>query len=183
MAHLSLKFSFKTTPDGKLVYFPWSSFGPGYEVQTEAQHQAIRRYNRVSTTVGIPLFIATYLAWKFDLDLVWRLLGLVLVAAHFAHFAWQVRRWQGELPRSNLQMSHKEVREARLATLPSAFLWFFVGLTGLIAAGGVALIVTGAAVAGGIFFFLLFGGFAGLFAWGLAIQRRLRLAPPRGERP
>ncbi len=79
MAWMAL--SFKTAPDGKKVYFPWSTFGPGYEVADEAQEEAIHQYNGISTLIELPLVIATGIAWKTDADLIWRLAGLVLVAA------------------------------------------------------------------------------------------------------
>jgi len=169
-----MKLTFKTTPEGKQVYFPWGSFGAGYEVRSDAQEAAIRRYHRISTVIGLPLVLATAAAWKLDADLLWRLLGLALVAAHLSHYAWQVKQWEKVLPRSTLELTHTEVREARLATISPALLWFFFGLCLLIALGGIALIVSGWGVAGGFLFLFLFGGLAAAFGWLLTTQHRIK---------
>jgi hypothetical protein len=171
-----MKLTFKTTPEGKQVYFPWGSFGAGYEVRSDAQEQAIRRYHRISTVIGLPLILATAAAWRLDADLLWRLLGLALVAAHLSHYAWQVQQWDNVLHRSTLELTHKEVREQRLATMSPVLLWFFFGLCLVIALWGIALIVSGWGVGAGFFFLFLFGGFAALFGWMLTTQHRIKQA-------
>jgi hypothetical protein len=172
-----MKLTFKTTPEGKRVYFPWSAFGTGYVVQSKEQEQAIRRSHGISTAIGLPLVLATAAAWKLDADLVWRLLGLALVAAHLAHFAWQVKQWGKAMPRSGLELTHKKVREEKLASIGSGRLWFGLGLSGLMVAGSVALILFTDAAGLGVFLVAIFGALGACFWWLLGVQRRVRSTP------
>lgn len=172
-----MKLSFKTTPDGKLVYFPWSAFGPGYEVPTEEHEQAIRRYHQISTIIGLPLVLATAAAWRFDAGLVWCLLGVALVIVHFAHFGWRVRMWAEDMPSSDLQVTHREVREKKLAAIGSVRLWFGLALALTMSILAVIIVIVFGDVALGLLLLAIFAPLSACLGWLLAVQRRVKRQP------
>lgn len=51
--------AFKTTPDGRKLFFPWGALGRGYEIGPEQDYETLRRRIKLWTIVGLALILVT----------------------------------------------------------------------------------------------------------------------------
>ena len=50
--------AFKTTPEGRRLFFPWGAMGRGYEIGPEQDYETLRRRIKLWTIVGLVLILA-----------------------------------------------------------------------------------------------------------------------------
>jgi hypothetical protein len=55
--------SFKTTEDGRRLFFPWGTLGQGYVIPSEKDFERLRRNVKVYLVVSLPLVIGA-VTWK-----------------------------------------------------------------------------------------------------------------------
>src|SRR4051812_7202496 len=53
--------SFKTTPDGRRLFFPWGTFGHGYIIGSEPEFRRLQRQLRIYLIVALSLIVG--LSW------------------------------------------------------------------------------------------------------------------------
>ena len=74
--------AFKTTPDGRRLFFPWGALGRGYEIGPEQDYETLRRRIKLWTIVGLVLILAASQVLGF-------LAGFIAAAAMIAfYFGW-----------------------------------------------------------------------------------------------
>jgi hypothetical protein len=55
--------SFKTTDDGRRLFFPWGTLGRGYDIPSEEELERLRRHVKAYMVVSLPLIIVA-VTWK-----------------------------------------------------------------------------------------------------------------------
>ena len=50
--------AFKTTPDGRRLFFPWGALGHGYEIGPEQDYETLRRRIKLWIVVALVLILA-----------------------------------------------------------------------------------------------------------------------------
>jgi hypothetical protein len=55
--------SFKTTEDGRRLFFPWGTLGRGYAIPSEAEFERLRRGVKAYLAISLPLIILA-VTWK-----------------------------------------------------------------------------------------------------------------------
>ena len=49
--------SFKTTEDGRRLFFPWGTLGRGYAIPSEEEFERLRRRVKAYLAISLPLII------------------------------------------------------------------------------------------------------------------------------
>jgi glucan phosphoethanolaminetransferase (alkaline phosphatase superfamily) len=171
---------FRKTADGTRVFFPWGNFGPAYEMPSDSLHDEITRYRAVSTFIGLLAIAITAFAWRAHLDLAWRIGGILVVLAVFAHYVIKVRGWTKGLTMSAARIDTKAESRARLLQMNPVKLWFALILSLLFAAAG-CLLLTTKAVGGGIACIGFGGSLSAVFIWVLKRRQEAKRNPLHGE--
>jgi hypothetical protein len=164
--------SFKETKSGRMAFYPWGRFGKGYETQTEAQYQALKRFVIRYYVAMVPLGIA---AGVFRL---WIAIALLLPVSILI-YVLAVRTLTRDLPRTDEKITMKDSYEAQARRHSPAVLWAMLIVSLLFVAGGVVLISGPGELLAGLLAIVFFGACAAVFAWMLLVRRRLlRQADP-----
>ncbi len=71
--------AFKTTPDGRKLFFPWGPLGRGYEIEPTQNYETLRRRIKIWTIFGLVLILVTNNFRGF-------LTGLIATAALIAFY-------------------------------------------------------------------------------------------------
>jgi hypothetical protein len=158
--------TFKTTPDGKRLFFPWGTLGRAYVVRTEADYQRMRSQIKTSLAAGMVVIIALVATRAYQLGFAATALWCVLYAGWVA---WRVRG----LDPSDERLTWREATTAQARTHSALFLWFgAICSLGFVAVGIFMLTVDSSqplVAGGGILFF---GFCAFQFARMLLLRRR-----------
>ncbi len=168
--------SFKDLENGKRAFYPWGRFGKGYEIQTEEQYEALRRFVIRYYIVVLPLGI---LAGAFR---VWFAL-VVLVPLSVLVFVLKSRKLTSGLPRTDEKLTFKDSYENQARRHSPVMLWGMLIMSLLFVAGGVVLMAGPGEILIGLLAIGFFGACATVFAWMLLARRRaLRQADPETTR-
>ena len=162
--------TFKTTPDGKRLFFPWGTLGRGYIVGTETDYERLRSQVKTSLAVGRVVIIVLTGTHAYQLGFA---AAAVWCALYVAWVAWRLRG----LEPSNERLTRREAMTTQARTHSVLFLWFGgICSFGFVAAGVFMLTVDPDRwlVAGGA---ILFFGFC---AFQFARMIRLRRHAGRG---
>lgn len=73
---------FKTTPDGRRLFFPWGVLGRGYVVGSELDYERLRGQIKIFVIAGMALMLGTVALQRFLAGL------LVLAALYVFYLAW-----------------------------------------------------------------------------------------------
>lgn len=160
--------SFKTTPDGHRVFFPWGVFGRGYLIGSQPEYERLRRHVTMLVVVGMVLAIATMIGvqalWKLQ-SVTGLLAALVFSLVYMGFYAAWLPSLLRDLQPSRERLSLRESMATHARAHSPMLLWAleicslgFVGLSVFIVASdpGKWLI----AIAGGVFFGFCAAGFA-----------------------
>ena len=108
--------SFKTTADGRRLFFPWGLWGRGYVIGSEHDYEQLRRQITIYNIVVMVLIIGT-LTWLGFVA------GLVIGAALIVFYlAWSQYLLRGLQP-SDETLSLGESMTSQARTLSPALLW------------------------------------------------------------
>jgi hypothetical protein len=157
--------AFKTTPDGRKLFFPWGALGRGYEIGPEQDYETLRRRIKLWTIIGLVLILVTSQLLGF-------LASLIVTAAMLAFYLGWMQFLLRSLRPSDERLTVRESMTTRARTLSPVLLWtFLVASIAFVVASLFILIVTPdkwpAAIAGIVFF----GAAAAVFGFML-VQRQ-----------
>jgi hypothetical protein len=159
---------FKTTPDGRRLFYPWGVFGRGYTIPSEQQYERLRGRIKTYTIAALVLIIGAAVLlkslWAFAVA------GLLIVF----YRAWTPFLLR-DLQPSDEKLSLTESMTAQARAQSGSILWLLLILSLLFVATGIAMLVFDpdrwlTAVSGTVFFGLC----AAVFVRMLVLQRRAR---------
>ena len=157
--------AFKTTPDGRRLFFPWGALGRGYEIGPEQDYETLRRRIKLWTIVGLVLILVA-------LPLLGFLAGFIVSAAMIAFYCVWMRYVLRSLRPSAERLTIRESMITQARAQSPVLLWTFLIVSiAFVLASVFILIVTPdkwpVAIAGMVFF----GACAAVFAFML-VQRQ-----------
>ena len=157
--------AFKTTPEGRRLFFPWGALGRGYEIGPEQDYETLRRRIKLWTIVGLVLILAA-------LQLLGFLAGFIVSAAMIAFYCGWMRYVLRNLRPSAERLTVRESMITQARAQSPVLLWTFLIVSiAFVVASLFILIVTPdkwpVAIAGIVFF----GACAAVFGFML-IQRQ-----------
>jgi hypothetical protein len=157
--------AFKTTPDGRRLFFPWGAMGRGYEIGPEQDYETLRRRIKLWTIVGLVLILVACQVLGF-------LAGFIAAAAMIAFYCGWMRYVLRSLRPSAERLTVRESMITQARAQSPVLLWTFLIVSiAFVLASLFILIVTPdkwpVAIAGMVFF----GACAAVFAFML-IQRQ-----------
>lgn len=158
--------TFKTTPDGQRLFFPWGTLGRGYVVASEKDYEGMRQQVKSYLIVGMILIIGAMAGREYVLGFA---AAGVWCALYVAWTAWRLRSLQP----SRERLTSREVMAEQARAHNPIFLWF-AGIASLVfLAGGIFILVVDPRqwlVAGGT---ILFFGFCLVrFVQMIRVRRR-----------
>jgi hypothetical protein len=158
--------AFKTTPDGRRLFFPWGALGRGYEIGPEQDYETLRRRIKLWTIVGLALILVA-------LQLLGFLAGFIAAAAMIAFYFGWMRYVLRSMRPSSETLTIRESMTAQARAHSRASLWTFEVLSiAFVLASVIILIVTPdkwpVAIAGMVFFG------AGAIIFGFMLVQRQR---------
>jgi hypothetical protein len=127
--------SFKTTPDGRKLFYPWGFLSRGYVVPTDDEFDTLRRtYKTVWIVIFILVFVTVVL---FEVP-------LLPLAAWVIYLIWLliwIRTKTRGLSPANEKLTYGEALNNETSKLSSGLLWFFEILSLLFIIYGVFLLI------------------------------------------
>jgi hypothetical protein len=157
--------AFKTTPDGRKLFFPWGALGRGYEIGPEQDYETLRRRVKLWTIVGLVLILVTSQLLGF-------LASFIVTAAMLAFYLGWMQFLLRSLRPSDERLTIRESMTTQARAQSPVLLWTcLIASIAFVVASLFILIVTPdkwpVAIAGIVFF----GAAAAVFGFML-VQRR-----------
>jgi hypothetical protein len=158
--------AFKTTPDGRRLFFPWGALGRGYEIGPEQDYETLRRRIKLWTIVGLVLILVASQLLGF-------IAGFIAAAAMIAFYCG----WMGYLLRGLRRSAERlTVRESMITQARAqspVLLWTFLIVSIAFVLASVFILMAApdkwlTAIAG----ILFFGAGAVVFAFMLVQRQR-----------
>jgi hypothetical protein len=125
--------AFKTTDDGRRLFFPWGVFGRGY-VLTEGQYEKLQRQVKIYTIVTLVLIIAMVVLKEY-------VATAVVVALLIGFYLIWMKFVLPDLQPSEERLSLEESMTSQAVTHSPAMLWFLTILSFAFVAAGVLILV------------------------------------------
>ena len=158
--------AFKTTPDGRKLFFPWGALGRGYEIGPEQDYETLRRRIKLWIVVGLVLILVASQLLGF-------LAGFIAAAAMIAFYFGWMRYVLRSLRPSAERLTVRESMTTQARAQSPVLLWTFAVLSiAFVLAGVFILIVTPdkwPVAIGGMAFF---GACAAVFGLMLVLRQR-----------
>jgi hypothetical protein len=127
--------SFKTTQDGRWLFFPWGVLGSGYAITSEQDYQRLRQQVKVYMIVSLVLVVAS---GSFEGYVVPVVVG-VLLATFYLAWMWHVLR---RLKDSGESLSLQESMTSQAHAHGVVMLWLLeIGALALVGGGVFMLVV------------------------------------------
>jgi hypothetical protein len=128
--------SFKTTEDGRRLFFPWGVLGRGYTVGSEEHYSRLRNQVKAYTVVSLLAVIVTPNFFRgYTVALAW----VVLSIAFYAAWMWVLLP---RLQRADEGLSLKESMTSQARGHGPVGLWLLTIVSLVFVAGGVLMFVT-----------------------------------------
>jgi hypothetical protein len=158
--------AFKTTPDGRRLFFPWGALGHGYEIGPEQDYETLRRRIKLWIVVALVLILVTSQLLGFLASLI----VTAVMLAFYLGWMWYLLR---SLRPSAERLTVRESMTTQARAHSPVLLWTFVVLSiAFVLASVFILIVTPdkwpVAIAGMVFFG------AGAITFGFMLVQRQR---------
>ena len=158
--------AFKTTPDGRKLFFPWGALGRGYEIGREQDYETLRRRIKLWIVVGLVLILVASQLLGF-------LAGFIAAAAMIAFYFGWMRYVLRSLRPSAERLTVRESMTTQARAQSPVLLWTFLIVSiAFVLAGVFILIVTPdkwPVAIGGMAFF---GACAAVFGLMLVLRQR-----------
>jgi hypothetical protein len=158
--------SFKTTQDGRRLFFPWGMLGSGYSIASEQDYQRLRQQVKGYMIVALVLLIATN---SFKGYVATVIVAALLTSLYLA-WMWHLLR---RLKASGERLSLQESMTSQANAYGAIVLWLLEIATLALVVGGIFMFVVDPSqwlVALGVTIF--FGFCAAMFARMLVLRRR-----------
>ena len=157
--------AFKTTPDGRRLFFPWGALGRGYEIGPEQNYETLRRRIKLWTIVGLVLILVASQLMGF-------LAGFIAAAAMIAFYFGWMRYVLRSMRPSSERLTVRESMTAQARAHSRASLWTFEAISIAFVLASVFILIVQpdkwlVAIAGMVFF----GACAAVFGFML-VQRQ-----------
>jgi hypothetical protein len=126
--------SFKTTPDGRWLFFPWGVLGRGYSIAAEEDYQRLRRQIKIYMMVALVLIIGGNLFAGYAAGLVMA----AILCGFYLSWMWSL------LPRlksSGEKLSLQESMTSQARAHGAFVLWAMEIAALVLTGGGVAMFV------------------------------------------
>ena len=158
--------AFKTTPDGRRLFFPWGALGHGYEIGPEQDYETLRRRIKLWIIIGLVLILVASQLLGF-------LAGFIAAAAMIAFYFGWMRYVLRNMRPSAERLTVRESMTTQARAHSPVLLWTFEVLSiAFVLASVFILIVTPdkwpVAIAGMVFFG------AGAIIFGFMLVQRQR---------
>ena len=111
--------AFKTTPDGRRLFFPWGAMGRGYEIGPGQDYETLRRRIKLWTIVGLVLILVA-------LQLLGFLAGFIVSAAMIAFYCGWMRYVLRGLRPSAERLTVRESMITQARAQSPVLLWTFL---------------------------------------------------------
>jgi drug/metabolite transporter (DMT)-like permease len=165
--------NFKTTPDGRRLFYPWGIWGRGYLIPSDEHYERLLGRIKTYTMVSLVLVIAMVVVLKG----LWAVLGAAVLMVFYA--AWVPSLVRGLQPTDEkLTMSESMATQARTHSAPT--LWALLVVALLFVAIGIGMLAFQPRewlIAAVIIVF--FGLCAAIFVRMLLLRRRASDQAPR----
>jgi len=126
--------SFKTTPDGRRLFFPWGIWGRGYAITSEEDYLRLQRRFKTYYIVSLALIIG-----GVALQYVVAVAVIVMLIMGF-HLVW-MRSLLRELQPSDERLSLQESMTAQARAYSATGLWLLEIIALVFVAAGVTILV------------------------------------------
>jgi hypothetical protein len=158
--------AFKTTPDGRRLFFPWGALGRGYEIGPEQDYETLRRRIKLWTIVGLVLILVACQVLGF-------LAGFVVTAAMIAFYCGWMRYVLPSLRPSAERLTIRESMITQARAQSPVLLWTFLIVSIAFVLASLFILVAAldkwpVAIAGMVFF----GAAAVIFGFMLVQRQR-----------
>jgi hypothetical protein len=160
--------SFRTTQDGRRVFFPWGPWGRGYVVPSEEQYQRLHQKLKTFMMAAIIPVIGLAIMTRYVTAAVMGVIVMALYPAWVVHLVQDLPTSEDRLPAPRLQ-KHLAA-QGRAHGLAS--LWFMLVTSSLFFITGLFMIWTPGNLLGGILCILVFGPGAAIATAMLVLRRR-----------
>jgi len=121
--------SFKTTKDGRKLFFPWGTLGRGYLIPTEEEYEKLRRKVKVYFIISLPIIIILV----NRLNILGDLILLLVLTLPYLFWAYKQSR---KLEPSNEKYTYKQSFSTQAREYNAATLWRLeIGSLAFVAAG------------------------------------------------
>jgi hypothetical protein len=111
--------AFKTTPDGRRLFFPWGAMGRGYEIGPEQDYETLRRRIKLWTIVGLVLILVACQVLGF-------FAGFVVTAAMIAFYCGWMQYVLRSLRPSDERLTFRESMTTQARAQSPVLLWTFL---------------------------------------------------------
>jgi hypothetical protein len=159
--------SFKTTQDGRRLFFPWGVLGSGYSIASERDYQRLRQQVKGYMIVSLVLIIAS---GSFE-GYVIPVAVVALLTTLYLAWIWHVLR---RLQHSDERLSLEESMTSQAQALSVMVLWGLeIGALALVGGGIIMLVVDPSQWLIALASIFLFGLCAAKFTRMLVLRRRM----------
>ena len=115
--------AFKTTPDGRRLFFPWGAMGRGYEIGPEQDYETLQRHIKLWIIVALVLTLVA-------LQLLGLLAGFIVMAAMLAFYLGWMRYVLRSLRPSAERLTVRESMTTQARAHSPASLWTLAIVSG-----------------------------------------------------
>jgi Ca2+/Na+ antiporter len=126
--------SFKTTQDGRRLFFPWGILGSGYSIASEQDYQRLRQQVKAYMIVTLVLIIATNSFKGYVVSVV---VAALLTTLYLAWMWYLLRR----LKNSGEKLSLQESMTSQATAYGAVVLWLLEIATLALVCGGIFMFV------------------------------------------
>jgi hypothetical protein len=158
--------SFKTTEDGRKLFFPWGYLGRGYTIASDEDYNRLRLQTKIYLMVALTVIVCSAFL-RVKVNPIG--LGAILIASYAVWTLYQVRRLQP----ANESLSLRESMTTRGVAFGPVVLWLLEICSLVLVGSGIAIffIEPGSWLAS-LASILFFGVCAAAFAWMLFLRRK-----------
>jgi hypothetical protein len=126
--------SFKTTPDGRRLFFPWGPLGRGYVIASEQDYERLRQQIKTFLVVGLVAIIG------FSVLQIYVAASIVTAFLMGFYLLW-MRSLLSRLQRSDERLSLQESMTTQARLHSGAVLWLLEIASLVFVGGGVLILI------------------------------------------
>ena len=126
--------SFKTTEDGRRLFFPWGVLGGGYDIASEPDYQRLRQQVKAYMVVTLALVIASGMYEPYRAP-------LAAAALHVCFYLGWMWRLLPRIERSDEKLSMQESMTSQARTHSPVVLWVLEIASIIFVVSGIAILV------------------------------------------
>lgn len=134
--------SFKTSEDGRKLFYPWGILGHGYIIPSEEEYKKLlRTYKSIWVIFFIILLVGVL--FMFLNPIITMLFTLVAFSAYLIGFIFWLYRKYRKFEKSDVKMSYGEALKNESRHMSTGLMWFFEIICIIFALYGLVLLLSG----------------------------------------